>query len=179
MLRLLPSRANSTSPCWALFWHCSVSLRGQEHKDPKAFPNQQCLSHLIYQRLAESSCFPRNSSWGAEQGRRGDGGAELLVSAGPWAHRAAACLSSSLPSQYFPHPPAKRTLRAASCPSRAAPESTACTHRVTTGAKTLPTAQQGLRRARRGGALEHTWSTSGILGAPQGGQLPSSCRAEG
>lgn len=85
MLGTLPSRAcsNSTSPRWAQLCHCSVSLGGQEHKHPKAFPNKQSVCPIsALERLSKGSCFPHSKiKLGAGQGRHRDGaacGAELL-----------------------------------------------------------------------------------------------------
>lgn len=155
MLGSLPSHAcsNSTSPdghrsATAL---CHSGLRNT--KTTKAFPSEHSVCPISCLERLKSSHFPHNKiKVGAgrrgEQGRDGAAcGAELPASRSPPIPRQTRlqtdCLSSIFPFQHFPHPPAKKTLRAASCPvwrancpvfpNRAAPESTACIHRGTVG----------------------------------------------
>lgn len=175
MLRLLPSRANSTSPCWALL--CVTQGSGTQR--PQGF-SQSAMSvppHLS--KASRELLFPKKLQLGSRAGQAW--GWRSRAPGLCWSLGTQGCCLPELQSSFpiFSTPSCQENSESCLLPKQSSPrEQRACTHRVTTGAKTLPTAQQGLRRAR-GGALEHTWSTSGILGAPQGGQLPSSCRAEG
>lgn len=175
MLRLLPSRANSTSPCWALL--CVTQGSGTQR--PQGF-SQSAMSvppHLS--KASRELLFPKKLQLGSRAGQAW--GWRSRAPGLCWSLGTQGCCLPELQSSFpiFSTPSCQENSESCLLPKQSSPREHSLHPQSDHGGQDPSNSPAGTQEGKGGGALEHTWSTSGILGAPQGGQLPSSCRAEG